>query len=200
MNIFLTSQASEVLDRIATMLPVDPKDLKVVLIPTASDPYKEHPWIDADRAKLKDFGFQVADFDLKNKTEEETRKTLSKFDVIFVAGGNAFYLLNEAKKSGFLEVAKELVSAGKVYIGSSAGSYIACPTIEMAGWKNPNKNRFGLKDLSALNLVNFLVTAHYTDKFEEAVAEGKKSTKYKVLTLTDKQFIHFDGNNYKILT
>jgi dipeptidase E len=200
MNIFLTSQASRVMGKIVEMLPKDPGELKLAFVPTAGDPYGENkPWMDADRAMLEKLGFKVEDFDLKNKTEDETRKTLSKFDVIFVAGGNTFYLLNEAKKSGFDKVALELVKAGKIYIGSSAGSYIACPTIIAAGWKNADKNSVGLKDPSALNLVNFIVVAHYTDEWKEMVGKNRKTTDLEVITLTDEQFIVADGKDYKII-
>lgn len=200
MNIFLTSQASRVMSRVAQILPKNPKEMKLAFIPTAGDPWGDNkPWMDADRKMLVDLGFQVEDFDLKNKTEEETRKILEDFDVLFVAGGNTFYLLNEAKKSGFDKVAREMVKVGKIYIGSSAGSYLACPTIIAAGWKHADRNQVGLKDLSALGLVDFIVTAHYTDDYKEAVEKGKKTTNLKVVTLTDSQFIVSDGNNYKII-
>jgi len=198
MNIFLTSQASEVMGRVAKMLPKEPRELKLAFIPTAGDPWDDKPWMDADRKMLVDLGFKIEDFDLKNKTEDETRKTLADFDILFVAGGNTFYLLDEAKKSGFDRVAREMVKAGTVYIGSSAGSYIACPTIEAAGWKHADRNTPNLKDLSALNLVDFIVVAHYTDKFKEIVEEGKKTTDLKVVVLTDSQFIASNGKEYRI--
>lgn len=199
MKIFLTSQAYKVMGKIAAMLPKPTNELRLAFIPTAGDPYGDNkPWMDADRDKLVELEFQVEDFDLKNKTEAETRQTLSMFDIIFVAGGNSFYLLNEAKKSGFDKVAKELVKKGTVYIGSSAGSYIACPTIEAAGWKHADKNIVNLKDLTALNLVDFIVVCHYSNQYKEVVEDGKKTTKYPVITLTDNQFIFADDNNFKV--
>ncbi|MCX6811737.1 MAG: Type 1 glutamine amidotransferase-like domain-containing protein, partial [Candidatus Berkelbacteria bacterium] len=197
MKIFLTSQAQKVMGKIAAMLPKPTKKLKLAFIPTAGDPYGDNkPWMDADRDKLVELEFQVEDFDLKNKTEDETRQTLSKFDIIFVAGGNTFYLLNEIKKSGFDKVARELVRKGRVYIGSSAGSYIACPTIEAACWKHADKNIVNLKDLTALNLVDFIVVCHYLSQYKEIVEAGKKTTKFPVITLTDNQFIFADDNNF----
>ncbi len=200
MKVFLTSQASRVMGKIAKMLPKPPKELKLAFIPTAGDPYGDNkPWMDADRKMLVDLGFKVEDFDLKNKTEERTRESLADFDVLFVAGGNTFHLLNEAKKSGFDKVAREMVKAGTAYIGSSAGSYLACPTIEAAGWKHADRNSVHLKDLSALNLVNFIVVCHYTDEFKETVEEGRKTTRYPVITLTDEQFVIADRKNFEII-
>jgi dipeptidase E len=185
--------------KVAVMLPKPAKELKLAFIPTAGDPYgNDKSWMDADRAMLVGIGFQVEDFDLKNKTEAETRKTLSKFDVLFVAGGNTFYLLNEANKSGFTKVAKELVKKGTIYIGSSAGSYLACPTIEAADWKHADRNIVNITDWTALGLVDFIVIAHYSDKYKEAIERGKKTTKFKVEILTDSQFIKSDGKKFEI--
>lgn len=191
MKLFLTSQASEVMDKIVPMLPKKPSELKLAFIPTAGDPYGDNkPWMDADRAQLVDLGFEVADFDLKNITEIQTRKTLSKFDILFVAGGNTFYLLDYVRKSGFDKVVKELVEKGVIYIGSSAGSYVACPTIEAASWKHlGDRNKVGLKDLSAIGLVDFLVVAHYEEKYRDAVKAGIKTTHYPVIPLTNDQMI-----------
>lgn len=200
MNIFLTSQASKVMREVAKLLPKPAGELKLAFIPTAGDPYgDDKPWMDADRAMLVELGFQVEDFDLKNKTEDETRKKLAGFDVLFVAGGNTFYLLNEVKKSGFDKVAREMVKAGKIYIGSSAGSYIACPTIEAADWKHADRNIVNLKDWTALGLVDFIVVAHYADKYKEAIEQGKKTTNLDVKILTDTQFIKSDGEKYEIV-
>lgn len=196
MRIFLTSQASKTMGKIATMLPQKPSNFNLAFIPTAGDPYgDDKPWMDADRKMLVDLGFKVEDFDLKNKTPEQTRETLKKFDVLFVAGGNTFYLLNEANKSGFTKIAKEMVQNGTIYIGSSAGSYLACPTIEASGWKRADRNIVGIVDLKAIGLVDYIVIAHYEPKWVDAVEEGKKTTDLKVYTLTDQQFINSSGGD-----
>jgi len=200
-NIFLTSKASVVMADIAKKLPNSPSDLKLAFIPTAGDPYGDNkPWMDADRKNLVDLGFKVEDFDLKNKTEAQTRNILPDFDVIFVAGGNTFYLLDWARRSGFDKVAKKLVEKGTIYIGSSAGSYLACPTIEAAGWKHADRNTPGLKDLTSLGLVDFITSCHYKPEYREAVKKGRKSTTLKVITLTDRQYIKSDGKKYEVVS
>lgn len=200
MKLFLTSAAHKVLPTIATMLGRPAKGMKLAFIPTASDPYGDNkPWMDADRAKLIELGFLVTDFDLKDKNEADTRAELSKYDVIFVAGGNTYYLLDYARKSGFLVVAKELAKKGTIYIGSSAGSYLACPTIEASGWKHADRNIVGLKDLRALGLVDFIVVAHYEPDLSEAIEAGKKSTKYPVIVLTDQQMVVVTDDKYEVV-
>jgi dipeptidase E len=118
MKLFLASLASETLDLVLPLLPSEPKNLKCAFIPTAADPYGniEMPWMTADHDKLTSMGFRVTDYDLKNKDVQSLRKDLSQFQVIFVAGGNTFYLLNEVRKSGFDIVIKELLGNGVVIL------------------------------------------------------------------------------------
>ncbi len=201
MKIFLTSSASIVMDAVINKFPKPARGCKLAFVPTAGDPYGDNkPWMDADRAKLVELGFVVENFDLKSKTEKETEEILSKFDVVFVAGGNSFHLLNEANKSGFSKIVPDLVKNGLIYIGSSAGNYIACPTIEAADWKKADKNIVNIQDLSALNLVDFIVVCHYTDEHKNIVEEGRKTTTRNVITLTDDQFIAVDEKGYEIIS
>lgn len=201
MKLFLTSNASKVLDKIVTRLPKTPQDLKVVFIPTAGDPYAETPWITDDRNKLIELGFRVTELDIKSRTRSELEVALDGADIIFVAGGNTFYLLEQAIASGFDKIVQEQVRAGKTYIGSSAGSVIAGPDIEaMAIFDDPSVAQ--LKNTQGFGLVNFVVLPHfgkpkygsYHDKVIKEFGE-----KYKIIPLEDKQFIIADENSYTII-
>ena len=102
-----------------------PKTASVAFIPTAGDPYPERPWIDADRKALVELGYNVTDIDLKGVTAESLEKELSSHDIIFVAGGNTTYLVQQSYISGFDDVIRGFLERGKLYIGSSAGSILA---------------------------------------------------------------------------
>ena len=43
-------------------------------------------------------------------------RALDKADVIYVTGGNTYYLLERSKKSGFLDVVKNKISSGAFYV------------------------------------------------------------------------------------
>ena len=135
MKIFLTSYAGRVIDKILPKLPKKPQDLKALFITTASNPYPEHPWVDEDRENLTKYGFALVDFDLVGKNEDEVRKAVESNDVIFVEGGNTFYLLKYARESGFDKVIREQKDRDKVYIGVSAGAYVATADISPTEWK-----------------------------------------------------------------
>ena len=134
------------------------------------------------------YGCLVEDLDIKGREYQELKTILATADIVFVNGGNTFYLLEAVRESGFDRVVKELLPLGLIYMGASAGAYIACPTIEAATWKS-NKNRVGLTDLSAMKLVPFLLSVHYIPEFRELLEEKIKCTDYPIRVLTDDQAI-----------
>src|ERR1700730_10811630 len=57
-------------------------------------------------------------------------KGIEETDAIFVGGGNTFRLLKALQDLGLLEPIRRKVESGTPYIGSSAGSNVAGPTIK----------------------------------------------------------------------
>src|SRR3989338_5146460 len=116
MNLFLTSITSRTLPLLLPYLDKNPKDMRVAFIPTASDVYEVKPWVDDDRNKLLELGFNVVDVDLKGRVSEELEAELDNMDALFVTGGSTSYLLEQAQISGFIDIAKKLVGEGILYI------------------------------------------------------------------------------------
>lgn len=152
-----------------------------------------------ERISFKEAGFEVESIELGALNPEEVEEKFKDCDAIYVKGGNTFWLLNAMKKSGFDKVVRKLIDKGIIYIGESAGSYVACPTIEMANWKNSDKNFLGLKDLTALGLVPFLVTAHYKKEFEPIIQQEITKSKYTVKILTDYDLILVEDGVEKLI-
>jgi dipeptidase E len=86
-------------------------------------------------------------------------RAVDEAEVIFVGGGNTFRLLKELHDHDLLDPIRRKVDAGVPYIGSSAGSIVACPTLKTT------------KDMpvvqpplfEALGLVPFQISPHYLD-------------------------------------
>lgn len=203
MKLFLASSANVVLKKIVPMLPKPPQELKVAFIPTARDPYnKPATWVEEDREELKRLGFSLVELDLKNKTEQGIRDALRGIDIIFVAGGNTFYLLQKARESGFDKVARELVEQGTMYIGSSAGSILAGPNIEPVKiFDDPTVAE--LQSAEGIGLVDFVVLPHFGKekygRYHEQVLNEYKDI-YKIIPITDKQFIAVTETGYTIIS
>jgi len=137
------------------LLPRDPRQLKAAFIHFAGSQINTKPHLQGALLRLEVLFGSVCAIDLNQfVNERHISARLRQFDVIYVAGGNTFTLLEHVRRLALKKVLNKLLSKGVVYYGSSAGAYITCPTIEMATWKNASKwNRFGLTDLKALNLV-----------------------------------------------
>jgi dipeptidase E len=182
-------------------LPKPPKDISVAYIVTAAFGEEgEKSWLYTAKKQLESLGINdIEDLDLRGKNKDQLYSLLSKKDIILVNGGNTFYLLKYVKESGFDDVIEKLINENKIYFGVSAGSYIACPTIEQSHWKHQDRNDFGVKDLTGLNLVPFLITAHFTEEAGRSVEEGAKTTKYPVVALSDDQAVLAENNSVKII-
>lgn len=198
-NIFLTSSLQAVAGDLVKYFPKKTK--KFLFIITASEVETgDLPWLKRDRDSMTDLGYELEDYTLTHKAEDEIAQKLSEFDGVVMGGGNTFYLLEKIFESGFDQALKQFIKQGKVYIGSSAGSYIMCPTIEAAKWKHlDDPNKASRTDLDALGYVDFLMIAHYSDKYRQAVLDGIKNTTRPVVVLTDQQALAVDGDKISLI-
>ena len=170
-------------------LPKKIADCKIAYIITASKRVDDTGYIEKHKKKMDELNFSYTEIDIAGKNEDELKKILSKYDIVMVEGGNTFYLLKAVRESGFEKVIRELIEKGVVYIGSSAGSYIACPSIIMVTWSNRGFERCGITDYTAMGLVPFLIKAHYTPDMKAMLEEKAKDLPYPIRVLNDSQAI-----------
>jgi len=87
------------------------------------------------------------------------RQAVEGAEALFVGGGNTFRLLKTLYDNDLLEPIRARVEHGMPYIGASAGTVIACPTIrttnDMPIVEPPS--------LTALGLIWFQLNCHYLD-------------------------------------
>lgn len=104
--------------------------------------------------------FQKMGYELTSvHTAEDPIAAVNETDAIFIGGGNTFRLLKTLYDVELIEPIRNRVLNGMPYIGSSAGSNIAAPTIkttnDMPIVQPPSFN--------ALALVSFQINPHYLD-------------------------------------
>lgn len=200
-KLFLTSAGlpKETREYFLNLLTKPPQETTIAFIPTAAHPAKDKSFVQKAKNEIHEIGMKMQEIDLVDENEQSLREKLSMVDVIYVNGGNTFYLLKCIRSSGFEKVVKEMISNGKVYVGSSAGSYVACPTIDMATWKHQDRERFDMTDFQAMQLVPFLVSAHYDPLYKDPVQKGIAQTSLPVVLLNDTQAVLCINNHYTIV-
>ena len=95
----------------------------------------------------------------------DPRRAITEAELVLVGGGNTFHLLHHCRGEGLLAAIAQAVRGGTPYLGWSAGSNLACPTIRTT-------NDMPIVDpggLDALGLVPFQVNPHYTNALPAGV-------------------------------
>lgn len=203
MKLYLASYAMVTMAKIIEHEGLDPVGKKAILIPTAGDPYDNRDFVEADKLALEKYGLNVVEMDVKNKDEEEIRKAIDEADVVLVAGGDTFYLMEKLKESGADKIIKKFIEKGGVYIGSSAGSIVCCPTIEGAEEFDDPSLAPRLDNFDGMGVFKDVIIPHtHKEKYFERVKRATKkleSKGYKVHPLTDDDVLFFDGGSCAIL-
>ena len=190
MNLLLASSG---LSYVKKFVGKDPKLVDLLFVPTAGNMYDNVWWIDKDREVLTDMGFRVTELDIEIATQDQLQKAVDETDVVYVAGGNTFYLLNQLRRSSFDKMLDKFVEDGGMYVGASAGALVAGPDIEAAAMSDelvPD-----LESTRGLGRVDIVPMPHYdmssrTASIDSAVNQYKD--KYKIVSITDDQAIVVD--------
>lgn len=117
------------------------------------------------QARFQKMGYELTSIHTATNPVQAVKET----DAMFIGGGNTFRLLKALYEFDLIDVIRERVDLGMPYIGSSAGSNMACPTIrttnDMPIVQPPSFN--------ALGLVSFQINPHYLDPDPSSTHKGE---------------------------
>ena len=125
----------------------------VLFVPYALADHEGYTRLVADR------GFQAGRTLVGLHRAKDPRKAVREAEAVFVGGGNTFRLLDRLQRERLLPVLRARARAGQPFVGISAGTNVACPTIRTTNdmpivWP---------RSVDALGLVPFQVNPHYVD-------------------------------------
>src|SRR5947207_6458444 len=106
-------------------------------------------------ARFAAWGYEMTS--APNATDPD--KTVSEAGAIFIGGGNTFRLVKALQDFGFIDPIRRRIRNGAPYIGSSAGSNVAGPTIKTT----KDMPIVQPRSFDSLGLVPFQISPHFQD-------------------------------------
>ena len=174
----------------------------VALIPTASNELEDKEFNILRHTEIFGrLGLSVEIFDI----DVQNPKLLDKYDVIFLMGGNPFYLLEIMRKTNCKELFSSYIK-NKIIIGASAGSIIFGNTLGFIYELEPELNdRVKLTDFTGLCLTDINIFPHVTtlinvfDRCLERLDNFAKCNNIKLIYLEDGQAVFVDERENNIV-
>jgi dipeptidase E len=163
-----------------SMVGKEPADIKVAFIPTAANVEEGNKvaWFFRQYDDLRKLGIEWIDMVDFADADVDWQARLDECDVLYLTGGNTFYLLDQIRKQGFDEYLKEALES-KVYVGSSASSITMTPSIDVAAIPPGDPNLTGLTDLTGLAYTNFEIEPHCDEnRFDKVRAYAEEHGKH----------------------
>jgi dipeptidase E len=125
----------------------------VLFVPLASS----HPdaYATVMRDALASIGVRVTSL----HQADDVAAAVADAEAVFVGGGNSFRLVRALRQIHALDALRSTVDTGVPYLGASAGSNLACPSIRTTN----DMPIVEVASLSALGLIPFQLNPHYLD-------------------------------------
>lgn len=160
-RLLLASKLGDIIGRFSFVFPKPPAQLKVVCITTAGNVYasENRGWQADEMQGFRNMGVTLAEFDIAGKSEAEVADALADIDLVYVTGGNSYYLLEQMQKCDFKSAVSAALARGALYAGSSAGAVVCCPHIGFIGAMD-DRSKSNLQDETGLGLIDFHILPH----------------------------------------
>lgn len=180
------SEYPKIKDKFLGLLGKPTSKAKILMHSTVQKAENEE-WVKLNKQILVDIGIKLENITHIDAEQKISYEEAKKHDVIYFCGGNTYYLLDAIRRTGFDEIIREFVKEpNKLYFGISAGSMIMGPNIECS-IIGGNTNEVGLKDLTALNIIDTAIIVHAEKKDSKELKEFIEKADYKITVLKDGQ-------------
>lgn len=180
------------------------KNLPLAFIPTASNVESGgKDWVIRDLICLQELGFSVDIVDISALPKTLWLPRLEAAKVLFFEGGNTFHLMHWIEKSGLKDELSDLLKS-RIYVGVSAGSCVAGPTIynsvqNLFGESYDLEIKLGLH-LVDLQIVPHLNSTHFYKITESNLREAAKELSEPVYAIDDNSALVVNDAEIKVVS
>lgn len=136
---------------------------EVLFIPYAL--YDRDAYASTARQRFEKMGYALKSI----HSAANAKQAVNDAEAIFIGGGNTFRLLKELYDADVLQPIRQCVEAGLPYIGSSAGTNVAGPTIKTTN----DMPIVQPPSFAALDLVPFQINPHFQDPIPSSTHMGE---------------------------
>jgi dipeptidase E len=131
------------------------KPVKALFIPYAAVTFSYDAYAEKVSGRFREVGHDI----ISIHSFRDPVQAVKEASAIVVGGGNTWKLIRTIRENKLIDAVREKVIGGTPYIGWSAGSNVACPTI-----KTTNDMPVTEPDsFNAFNLIPFQINPHYLD-------------------------------------
>ena len=138
------------------------KPLKAIFIPYAAVSFSYDEYETKVKERFTQIGHEITSI----HREANPVKAIESADVIVVGGGNTFHLLAKIYENILIDAVRKKVAQNTPFIGWSAGSNVACPTICTTN----DMPIIQPQSFEAFNFIPFQINPHYIDANPEGHA------------------------------
>lgn len=192
MKLFLSSYRIPDLETFTTFVGKSADQISIGLISNAKD-YKTATARAEKMAEVNEYfnerGFSTKEINLL--ADSFSVSSLKKHNVLWLLGGNVYWLRDAIKKSGTREVITDAIKSGVIYAGDSAGAIMAGSTLKH--FHEPSDPPIDQQQFDGLGLVHFTVVPHWQSaeygEFSEKSDARLRADGYDTVRLKDNGFL-----------
>ena len=177
----------------------------ILFVPYASDDHDDYT------SRMQDFMGPNGPSLVGIHTFEDELSAVHEAEGIYVGGGNSFLLIRDLHEAGLIEPIRARVLSGLPYLGVSAGSNVACPTMmttnDMPITLPPSFDSFGIVPFQinphyhpgkVLFKDGDQIVNHFGESRAQRIAEFHRFQETPVLGMWEGSFVHWDGSTGRL--
>ena len=177
----------------------------IVFVPFASDDHEHYT------SRMQDFLGPGGPRLVGIHNSDDPRSTIRDAEGIYVGGGNSFLLIRDLHDLGLVDRIRDSALSGAPYLGVSAGSNVACPTMmttnDMPIVLPRSFRSFGIVPFQinphyhpgkVLFMDGDELANHYGESRAQRIAEFHRHQETPVLGMWEGSFVHWDGSKGRL--